>query len=324
MNRKDLFDEVVRRDPKFVIKFINQVKDATSGTLAALFLKHPDKADQVLMKIQYNDEVLKNLTVYRPTLAESHEGFFKVLKEIGYHENRRYTIEHGVMNLFLRKKHNSAVRLINALESSTFGRDVKDEAIQRAFFEGAVRGIKHFVEELHENRAITPETYARGLIEAWNKKYKVFWFLLERVDQSDLDMVKKRYPKSYESDQGFRKAIDEAEIAFSKSLKVPRHSRSSLRAELVNKTLDGFMKTGAWLQAPSKIVAAYLFSNQEMPLLVGYVTQMNAAPSSNTKVPPIPQALPLSSLPPKPMVKQETGTRGGNLKSKERSKKSGK
>ena len=45
---------------------------------------------------------------------------------------------------------------------------MKDVAIREAFYEGAWRGIKDIVEELHEHPAITSEEYADGLVESWN------------------------------------------------------------------------------------------------------------------------------------------------------------
>ena len=46
-------------------------------TLAALFLKRPDKVDEVLKKIKYDDDDLRDLTDYRPELAESHDEFLQ-------------------------------------------------------------------------------------------------------------------------------------------------------------------------------------------------------------------------------------------------------
>ena len=44
---------------------------------------------------------------------------------------------------------------------------MKDVAIQEAFYQGAVRGIKDIVEKFHEHPAITSEEYADGLIDSW-------------------------------------------------------------------------------------------------------------------------------------------------------------
>ena len=47
-------------------------------------------------------------------------------------------VECGVINLFNAKKHDSVIPLINALEKRQFnGRNLKDAAIQQAFYEGA-------------------------------------------------------------------------------------------------------------------------------------------------------------------------------------------
>ena len=97
------------------------------------------------------------------------------------------------INLFDAKKHDSVIPLINALEKRQFnGRNLKDVAIREAFYQGALRGIKDIVEELHEHPAITSERYAYGLIGSWkdgNSK-TVFPFLLAQADQGDLEKVK--------------------------------------------------------------------------------------------------------------------------------------
>ena len=69
------------------------------------------------------------------------------------------------INLFNANKHDSVIPLINALEKREFnGRNLNNVAIQKAFYEGAQRGIKYIVEKLHEHAAITSEIYANGLI----------------------------------------------------------------------------------------------------------------------------------------------------------------
>ena len=119
-DRNDLFDHVVTKSVEFIVGFINQVEDAKKPTLAALFIKRPDKVDEVLKKIKYDDNDLSNLTNYRPELAESHEGFFKVIDKIKDPENQELAVRMGVINLFKAEKHDSVIPLINALESSTF------------------------------------------------------------------------------------------------------------------------------------------------------------------------------------------------------------
>ena len=54
---------------EFIVGFINQVENLKRPTLAALFIKRPDKVDEVLKKIKYNDHDLDDLTDYRPELA---------------------------------------------------------------------------------------------------------------------------------------------------------------------------------------------------------------------------------------------------------------
>ena len=81
-NRNDLFDEVVMKSVEFITGFINQVERAKRPTLAALFIKRPEMVDQVLKKIEYDDDDLMHLTDYRPELAESHDKFFKAIDKI--------------------------------------------------------------------------------------------------------------------------------------------------------------------------------------------------------------------------------------------------
>ena len=70
-DRNDLFDYVVTKSVEFIIGFINQVENAKRPTLAALFIKRCDEVDEVLKKIEYDDNDLMYLTDHRPELAES-------------------------------------------------------------------------------------------------------------------------------------------------------------------------------------------------------------------------------------------------------------
>ena len=94
-DRNDLFDHVVTKSVEFIVGFINQVEDAKIPTLAALFIKRPDIVDQVLKKIKYNDDDLRNLTNYRPELAESHDKFFKVIDKIKDPKNQEWAVRVG-------------------------------------------------------------------------------------------------------------------------------------------------------------------------------------------------------------------------------------
>src|ERR1700722_2821176 len=80
--RNDLFDYVVTRSVEFIIGFINQVGNLKIPTLAALFIKRPKIVDQVLKGIEYYEYDLRDLTTWRPELAESHENFFKAIDKI--------------------------------------------------------------------------------------------------------------------------------------------------------------------------------------------------------------------------------------------------
>ena len=112
-------------------------------TLAALFLNSPDKVDKVLEKIDYDDNNLEDLTRHRPELAKSHDSFFRVIDKIKKPHNQEDAISYGVHNLFRVEKHDSVIPLISALENSTLSRNVKNVAIQRAFYEGARRGVNY-------------------------------------------------------------------------------------------------------------------------------------------------------------------------------------
>ena len=115
--RNDLFDYVVMKSVEFIAGFINQVENSKRPTLAALFIKRSDIVDEVLKKIKYNDDDLSDLTNHRPELAESHDGFFKVIDKINDPRKSRRAVGRGVYNLFYAKKHDSVIPLINALES---------------------------------------------------------------------------------------------------------------------------------------------------------------------------------------------------------------
>jgi hypothetical protein len=261
-NRKDLFDEVVTKSVVFIVGFIKQVEKAKRRTLAALFIKRSDKVDQVLEKIDYNDDDLTYLTIYRPELAESHDNFFNVLDKIKNPRNQELAVEYGVYNLFKAEKHASVIPLINALENRQFnGMNLKNVAIQSAFSEGAVRGSNYFVERLHEHPVITSEEYVDGLSVSWvhDKSKIAFQFLLTHADQDDLERVKE--DDRYKQDQELRKAIDDTFES------VPpvgtRHLRLFGRAKIAITTLNNIMGTGVWMQEPGSIIASYLLDEQE-------------------------------------------------------------
>src|ERR1700722_7224709 len=86
-DRNDLFDHVVTKSVDFIAGFINQVEDLTRPTLAALFIKRCDEADEVLKKVKYDDIDLIFLTDYRPELAEPPYILFKVIDKINDPKN---------------------------------------------------------------------------------------------------------------------------------------------------------------------------------------------------------------------------------------------
>jgi hypothetical protein len=239
-DRNDLFDHVVTKSVEFIAGFINQVWTLKERTLAALFIKRPDKADQVLGKIGYDDDDLWNLTNFRPELAESHGTFFMVIDKIRGPENQESAVKWGVYYLFNAKKHASVIHLINALGKRQFkGRKLKDAAIQYAFYEGAWRGIKNIVERLHEHSAIASKEYAKGLVCSWEyDKSDVFQFLLDQADGDDL--VEATKAELYKGNEKLREAIDKATSALSNGPSVvPRHARPAKReAELAMKTFS--------------------------------------------------------------------------------------
>ena len=211
--RNDLFDYVVMKSFEFIVEFINQVEVAKRCTLAALFVKSPDKIDKVLEKIKYDENDLKAAVMFELKLVEpeSHETFLKIVGMINTPEVQKLVISEGVGTLFHHGKHDSVIPLINALgEKFKDGNYLENAAIQRTFYEGALRGIKYFVEEFHEHPAITSERYANGLI---NSGYRympnpVFSFLLAQADQGDLEEVKQKWKEDEYSE--FHKSIDEA------------------------------------------------------------------------------------------------------------------
>jgi hypothetical protein len=241
--RNDLFDHVATKSVEFIAEFINQVEDAKIRTLAALFIERSDEVDQVLEKIEYDDSDLVCLTNYRLELAEpkSHDKFFKVIDKIKKPEEQKVAVEYGVINLFIAKKHASVIRLIDALENREFnGRKLNDVAIQKAFSEGAWRGIKDIVERLHEHTVITSEEYANGLIVSWeyDNSSIAFPFLLSQADKDDL--VEATKAELYNQDEKLRSAIDGAISALSQDPSgVPRHARPAERAKLAMKTFSG-------------------------------------------------------------------------------------
>jgi hypothetical protein len=262
-NRNDLFDYVVMKSVEFIAGFIKKVEYARKHTLAALFAKRLDIVEEVLKKIEYDGYDLFDLTTYRPELAESHENFFKAINKIRHPIYQESAVEKGVIDLFIAKKHDSVLSLIHALENTQFeSKNLKSIAIQRAFYDGAYRGIKNIVEELHEHTAITSGRYANGLIESWrNDRLKTFPFLLAQADQGDLEQVKKDY--KYKNDPEFRKVIDEA---FSGAgLAGARHSRPKERIKPTMETFGEILD----LQSLSRekevggIIGSYLVGESE-------------------------------------------------------------
>ena len=88
-HRNDLFDYVVTKSVEFIAGFINQVEDVKRPTLAALFIKRPDIVDQVLKKIEYDDDDLSDLTNIDLNWQNRTTYFFNVIDKIkdpGYQE----------------------------------------------------------------------------------------------------------------------------------------------------------------------------------------------------------------------------------------------
>ena len=262
--RTDLFDYMIMKNAEFIAGFINQVRKLKRAALAALFIKRLDIVDEVLKKIKYDDHDLKYLTSRRPELAESHGKFFKLIDKIKKLRNQELAVELGVFNLFKAKKHDSVIPLINALEKSTLSRNVKVSGIQQAFSQGAIKGIKNIVEELHKHPAIASERYARGLVESWKydqSRKMVFPFLLDQADQGDLKVVKKRV--IYLGNSKFRKTIDDAHSKA--ELAGTRNDRffDKSRAKIAIITLNDIMNTKVWMQEPGNIIAFYLVGEQK-------------------------------------------------------------
>lgn len=233
--RNDLFDEVVMKSVEFIVGFINQAEWAKRYTLAALFLKRSDKVDEVLEKIKYEDTDLKDLTGYRPELAESHDKFFNLIDKINGLKNQELAVAKGIMSLFDVKKHASVIPLIDALGNRLFnGRKLMGCAIQEAFCDGALYGIEYFIGKFHEHPAVTSERYAQGLVISWKKEnLAVFQFILAQADQDDLKQTKKDYGRV--GDLKFRRAIKEAmEKAPPIGTRHARFSERTKRVEMEN------------------------------------------------------------------------------------------
>ena len=79
--------------------------------------------DDVLGRIEYDDDDLYYLTNYRPELAGSPEKFFRVLDKIKEPEMQEEAVCWGVEILFKAGKHDLVAPLVNALGKRTFKSD---------------------------------------------------------------------------------------------------------------------------------------------------------------------------------------------------------
>ena len=194
--RDDLPNYVIAEGPDVTVKLIENVKDknAKRCLLAALFDMGGGMIDQVLGRISYKDEDLLRLTDYRPELASSHEKLFNILDKIKEPSQQNEVVRGGVINLFKAGMHDLVPPLVNALagRASKSG-SLKEGVIKQAFYEGIDSDVQSFVEEYHEDSAITAEVYAEGLKHAWDggELKPVLTFLLIRADKGDLEMTKK-------------------------------------------------------------------------------------------------------------------------------------
>ena len=258
--REYLLDYVIRRGANVTVWFIQSVESTKCSALAALFDKGEGMIDEVLERVEYDDWDLITLTDHRPELAGSPEKFFRVLDKIEGPRNQERAVYWGVINLFEAERHDLVVPLVNALGERAFnGRSLKEEAIRVAFYEGIEGGNQDIVGVYCEHPVITSERYADGLNLSWNygKSNQVFPFLLEQVDQGDLEAVKKRYAdEKYEK---FRLAIDEA----FKTVR-PTGSRHLRPIERVRHVLTALASiTGASDECgPGSILASYLVGEE--------------------------------------------------------------
>jgi hypothetical protein len=194
-NRKDLFDHVATKDANFIYKFINQLGwQASAPTLATLFIKGSEIADQVLKKIEYRESTLICLTKYRYEIAQSPDIFFEVIRRINDPKDQEEAVAEGVYNLFKAKEYQSVISLIYELESSTFDESLKSAAVKKAFDEGTTTlwCTRDIAKELYNHSAITSKEYAKGLFWAWRMNHiDNRDFLLNHADQGDLEAVEK-------------------------------------------------------------------------------------------------------------------------------------
>ena len=167
--RNDLIDDVIANGADFTVKLILCFDHAKRGVLAALFDKGEKMIDDVLGRIEYDDDDLMHLTRYRKELAGSPEKFFRVLDKIkGWGKQERAACW-GVTDLIKAGRHDLVVPYVDALGERTFHGDILEErAIQRASWEGAKGGNQGIVGLYCEHPAITSEWYALGLEKSWN------------------------------------------------------------------------------------------------------------------------------------------------------------
>ena len=149
---------------------------------------------------------------------------------------------------------------MDALGKRAFkSKNLKDVAIQRAFYKGAVGDNQNVVELYYEHPVITFGEYAVGLCASWNdgKPNQVFPFLLKQADQGDLDMAKEKYADK--RDEQFRQAIDEAPKP------IPPAGSRIISVEKVQRVLEVLASiiNVSDEYGPSGIVKEYLLGEKE-------------------------------------------------------------
>ena len=258
----EFFDYVVKKDPDYIAKFINQTDGFKEQALAALFNKRPEMIDQVLGQIRYDDDDLLNLVYSRPALADPPENFLNVLDRITTPEKQEAAVDECIFKMVENDNEDLVIPLVDALDSRVFKSErLKDVAVPKAFTEGAYKDAECVVQELYEHPLITPGKYVDGLVESWNngKPNPAFQFLASRADKGDLMMAKKT--KWYKGDPGARKAINEAWKTARPA--GTRRRRFFERVKLAADVLHEVTSSAAWYQEPGGIIASYLVGEKE-------------------------------------------------------------
>ena len=215
-------DYAVRtKNPSFIADFIKTVRDVKRSTIAAL-LKSGTKevAEEVLGKIDSDNNDLVYATMSQPDLPCLHEKFFNLLDLIDDPEDQERAVKEGIANQFKEyvlnpfKQGRDCIRpLIDALGRRAFlSKNLQDVAIQETFVRGAWDRLQKWVEEFYSHPAIRPDIYATGLRVSWrgDTSHPFFKWLLSHANKPDLEAVRNTFGYEHRDYTEFREAIEDA------------------------------------------------------------------------------------------------------------------